>query len=290
MRWEETVYQYDGTYNGFLCCVYESYLNKEFPIAFFGDEECFSLYPVRTIITAQEHARRVQRSIIRRSSAADQLLQRAFLTCMEDKELCLYRFIRKLYTQGAGFLKNTADEAYYPLAKAIRHMNGELEKLRGFVRFSEYNGVLGGEIEPKNRVLPLLRSHFCNRYANETFFLYDRTHRELLLYTKGRSRIFRVDQLQLTLPGEEEIQYRRLWKCFFETVAIDERTNSRCQNTHMPKRYRGTMTEFLPDDFERRRTTTPCTDADAASLYAPNGKSAPERPLPPVPPAVGSAP
>ena len=59
-------------------------------------------------------------------------------------------------------------------------MSGELEKLRGFVRFSDYNGVLGSEIEPKNRVLPLLRRHFCDRYANESFFIYDRTHKELL--------------------------------------------------------------------------------------------------------------
>lgn len=287
MAWEDTVYQYDGSYDGFLCCVYESYLNKEFPIAFYGDEECFSLYPVRSIITAPSHARRVRRSILCRSQAADRLLQRAFLTCMEDKELCLYRFIRKLYAEGAAFLKNQSDPVYYPLVKAVRHLNGELEKLRGFVRFSEYGGILGGEIEPKNRVLPLLRNHFCNRYANETFFLYDRTHRELLLYDKGRSRIFSVDQLHLALPGEEEVQYRRLWKCFYEHIAIQSRFNPRCQNTHMPKRYRGTMTEFLPDEFERD-TTAPYTAADAVSPSVPGGRSAPEILPPPAPPAVGS--
>ena len=113
---------------------------------------------------------------------------------------------------------------------------------------SDYSGVLGAEIEPKNRVLPLLRRHFCNRYANESFFIYDRTHREMLLYTKGRSRLACVDSLQLELPGEEEVYYRTLWKRFFETVAIRERENPRCQNTFMPKRYRGTMTEFLPAD------------------------------------------
>ena len=156
--------------------------------------------------------------------------------------------MRKLFREGPAFLRNQADEVYAPVVKALRHMSGELEKLRGFVRFSDYSGVLGAEIEPKNRVLPLLRRHFCNRYANESFFIYDRTHREMLLYTKGRSRLACVDSLQLELPGEEEVYYRTLWKRFFETVAIRERENPRCQNAFMPKRYRGTMTEFLPAD------------------------------------------
>lgn len=292
MAWVQIVFQYDGSFDGFLCCIYESYVNKEFPIAFYGDEECFSLYAVRLVITQQEHTRRVLRSIVKRSARAAELLQRAFLTCMEDKELHLYAFIRKLYDEGSGFLKNQSDPVYHPLVKAIRHMNGELEKLRGFVRFSDYNGILGGEIEPKNRVLPLLRGHFCNRYANESFFIYDRTHRELLLYAEGRSRIVPVDTLQLTLPGEEEIRYRTLWKCFYETIAIQERTNPRCQNTHMPKRYRNTMTEFLPVDYEARQqgANLPETPANAADRAVPIGRSAPAILPRSAPSAVASVP
>lgn len=253
MAWEQVIFQYDGTFDGFLCCVFESYVHKEFPTAFYSDEEgcVLSFYSVRTVNTVSEHAQRVYRSLIKVSPAAAQLLRKAFLTCMEDKEILLYRFVRKLYREGAGFLKNQADDVYHPIAKAVRHMNGEVEKLRGFVRFSDYNGVLGAEIEPKNRVLPLLRHHFCSRYANESLFIYDRNHKELLLYTKGRSRIVPVDSLQLSLPGEEEVHYRALWKRFYETIAIKERTNPRCQNSFLPKRYRGTMTEFLPVEHEK---------------------------------------
>lgn len=246
MKWQDIVFQYDGTYDGFLCCIYESYVHKEFPISFCCDEDCCSLYEVRYVLTDQQHAHRVLRSIVKISPDAANLLRRAFLTCLEDKEIRLYAFVRKLYQDGPVFLKNRSDPTYYPIVKALRHMNGELEKLRGFVRFSDYGGTLGGEIEPKNRVLPLLRRHFCDRYANESFFLYDRTHRELLLYTKGKSRILSVDNLQLNEPDAQEIQYRTLWKRFYDTVAIAERYNPRCQNTFLPKRYRGTMTEFLP--------------------------------------------
>ena len=58
MAWQDVVFQYDGSFDGFLCCVFESYVHKEFPIAFYSDEECFSLYSVRSILTVPEHAQR----------------------------------------------------------------------------------------------------------------------------------------------------------------------------------------------------------------------------------------
>lgn len=55
---EDVIFQYDGSFQGFLCCVFDSYFHKEFPIAFCSDEECVSLYPVRVVITRQDHSQR----------------------------------------------------------------------------------------------------------------------------------------------------------------------------------------------------------------------------------------
>ena len=253
----DVIYQYDGSLDGFLCCVYESYVYKEAPAAFCCDEDPLSLYEVRTVITQPAYSQRVSRGIAARSGKALAVVRRSFLTCLPDKESRLYAFIRKLLAEGPGFMRDLSDPACHPLYRAIRHMNGELEKLRGFVRFSDYSGVLGAEIEPKNRVLPLLRGHFCQRYANEQFFIYDRTHRELLLYAGGRSRIMQMEHFQPALPGENELYFRSLWKQFFQSVAIRERENPRCQNTFMPKRYRGTMTEFLPLEYEKEQGSSP---------------------------------
>ena len=144
---EDVIFQYDGSFPGFLCCVFDSYAHKEFPIAFYSDEECVSLYPVRVVVTRRDHSQRVYDSLQRLSPPALKALRRAWLTCLEDKELRLYAFIRKLYDQGPGFMRSQADDVYYPIACALRHLGGELEKLRGFVRFSDYNGILGGEIQ-----------------------------------------------------------------------------------------------------------------------------------------------
>ena len=45
----EVIYRYDGTFEGFLCCVFDSYVNKEYPAAFQDEanrclEELFAKY------------------------------------------------------------------------------------------------------------------------------------------------------------------------------------------------------------------------------------------------------
>ncbi len=168
----DLVYLYDGSFDGLLCCVFDSYTKKEVLTAIYSDEDFApSLFATRTVVTDTAHARRVYRSLVRISPTVGPFLRRCHLTCLEEKELYMYRFVRKLYRLGPPLLRSLTDETYLPLLRAVRHLEHEVELLRGFVRFSELSGVLGGEIEPKNRVLPLLRSHFCSRYQNERLFL-----------------------------------------------------------------------------------------------------------------------
>ena len=47
----DVVYEYDGTLEGFLCCVYDSYVYKESPVGFSADEGSLSLYEVRAVVT-----------------------------------------------------------------------------------------------------------------------------------------------------------------------------------------------------------------------------------------------
>lgn len=55
----DVIYQYDGSLDGFLCCVYESYVYKEAPAAFCCDEDPLSLYEVRTVVTQPAYSQRV---------------------------------------------------------------------------------------------------------------------------------------------------------------------------------------------------------------------------------------
>ena len=205
MAWREIIYQYDGSFEGLLCCVFESYTKKERPTAILrdGDDEP-SLFEIRAVTTDRAHAQRIYRSLYKRSPEVGPFLRRAFLTCLPDKEMAIYRFIVKFYREGTPLLSRLSDDTYLPLLKAVRQLSGEVEQFRGFTRFSDFDGVLGAEIEPKNRVLPVLRRHFCERYHNETFFLYDRTHREALLYSGGVSRIVPLNHFEMAQPDAQK--------------------------------------------------------------------------------------
>ena len=278
MAWREIIYQYDGSFDGLLCCVFESYTQKERPTAILrdGDDEP-SLFEIRAVATDRAHAQRIYRSLYKRSLETGPFLRRAFLTCMPDKEMFIYRFIAKFYREGPALLSRLSDDTYLPLLRAVRLLSGEVEQFRGFTRFSDFDGVLGAEIEPKNRVLPMLRRHFCERYRNEAFFLYDRTHREALLYSGGVSRIVPLEHFEMAPPDETEAGYRRLWRRFYDTIAIEARKNEKLRMTHMPKRYWGTMTEFQDEDYFKARPR-----AQGAASPAPGAPGA--IPAPATPP------
>lgn len=270
----DLVYYYDGSFAGFLSCIFESYANKEVPTAICCDEDLVpALFASRNISTNSEHANRVYKKIVKCSSFAGDLVRKGFLTCLPEREIHLYRLVAKLLREGPGFLRNFSDETLYPIARAVRHLNSEAHLLKGFTRFSDLGGVLGGEIKPKNRVLPLLRHHFCARYPDDAFFLYDRTHREVLLHSGGKAAIHPLEQFQMAPPDEKEARYRLLWKRFYDTVAIRERYNPTCRRTQMPMRYWDTMTEFQGPEY----FTVPAAPADGAGHAVPDGTPVPER-------------
>lgn len=246
----QVCYEYDGTFAGFLTCVFESYRNKEEPVCFLGPEDSrYTLWDTRRVETDEELAKRVWKGVVKNiSPGAAELVSRGFLTCLEDRELRIWQFLEYGFRKGSSVMADLGDDRVDVLRRAVDHLNHEAHLYTGFVRFSDQQGVLIGEIEPKNRVLPILRVHFTQRFNTEQFILYDRTHKEALVYQPRQWAIVPLDDFTPGPPGEEELTFRRLWRRFFQTIAIEGRINPRCQNTHLPKRYRAMMTEFQEDE------------------------------------------
>ena len=53
-----------------------------------------------------------------------------------------------------------------------RAVNNEACKYIEFIRFEQRDMMLGTVIHPKNRILPLLRGHFCSRLPDEDFMIF----------------------------------------------------------------------------------------------------------------------
>ncbi len=241
----DIVYHYDGSLAGFFCCVHESVYLRELPTAILPEQEAQpTLFQVKSIITDQDKAARVRDSIPARISRdALSLVENVFLSCLQQKELLTLRFLLLAYREGSKTLRMLGHPDVAPLLKAEKHLMGEAHLLKGFVRFSDYEGVLAASITPKNFILPYIAGHFCARFSQEDFLIYDKTHKAALIYQKGRRRIVPLEALPFPEADESEIRYRDLWKKFYHTVAIEARYNPRCRMTHMPKRYWENMTE-----------------------------------------------
>jgi probable DNA metabolism protein len=248
------IYQYDGSFDGLMCCVFESYESKEMPMDVLPEgAQLPMLLPVKTIIADAERANRVKASIPKKmGSEAAEFVRNAFLTCHPQKELLTLKFLRLGFSRGPSVMDMLTDETVNTLFKAVNHLKHEAHLYTGFIRFSETNGVLTSQIEPKNIVLPLISPHFCERFPGERFLIYDKTHGMALLHENGNTAICGVEAFEQPCPDAEELKFRKLWRLFYDTIEIKERHNPRCRMSHMPKRYWNCMTEFAREELKAR--------------------------------------
>ncbi|MDR3541573.1 MAG: TIGR03915 family putative DNA repair protein [Desulfosporosinus sp.] len=247
------VYAYDGSFEGLMCCVFESYEQKEIPSVIRPPSVQQSLFDTAKWIESDHlKADRVFNSIpLKISPPAQELVKLGFLTCAPNKELLIYHFLRLGFKYGGKVMTMLTDDTVCSLHKAVHHLTSESQKFKGFVRFSVYGEVLVAVIEPKNFVLPLLSLHFCDRFRNEAFMIYDKTHSIALIYRSQKAELVFVEELTMPEADATEVEYRRLWQQFYKTVAIEGRNNPRCRMTLMPKRYWGQMTEFKKSEQKK---------------------------------------
>lgn len=240
------IYEYDGSFEGLMCCVFESYEKNEMPMDVLPQgAQLPMLLPVRAIETDGERAKRVLNAVPKKMGReALEFARNAFLTCLPQKELLTLKFLRMGFARGASVMNMLTDATVHTLTAAVRRLDREVEHYLGFIRFSEAKGALTSVIEPKNIVLPRISRHFCERFPGEKFLIYDKTHGMALLHENNNAGIFGVEAFEQPEPGGEELKFRELWRLFYDTIEIKERHNPRCRMSHMPKRYWNCMTEL----------------------------------------------
>jgi len=242
----DLAYLYDGSFDGLLCCVYESYYQKELPSLIFSHSEIqATLFPVKEIETDIISALKVEDSIRTSiSGEALKLVRLCYYSKMENREITILNFLRMGYKIGPSVTNMLADDTVCAITKTARNVQSESHFFKEFLRFSDYNGALVAIIEPKNFVLPMIVNHYCDRFPSEQFLIYDESHNYALVYQNGESAIFPLENLELPEACEKEEKYRALWKQFYNTIAIEGRINPKLRMGNMPKRYWKNLTEF----------------------------------------------
>ena len=239
-------FQYDGTLDGLLCCVFAAFTQKRLPSALTAPTCAqFPLFPMEVVETDPAHARRVAKGIIGRIGQ-DMLeaLGDSLLCARESAPLSALEMVALGFDIGPDIWGHVAMPCVHDLTGALKHLRGEAHLLTGFLRFREVSGALIATIAPKNRALPLLAPHFIERFAMESFLIYDEVHREILLHQGGNTGIFPVEDYAPPPMDESDEFAASLWQAYFKAVSIKQRENPKCQRGHMPKRYWAHMIEM----------------------------------------------
>ena len=254
MEPRDVIYQYDGSLAGLYTCIHACVYGRELPFAIRGPEEAqMSLLPMRRMETDIAKALRVREAIaVKISKRALELCEHVFLSCLEKKEMAILEFLRVGFLLGAQTPYRLTDPAVDLLLQAEKHLLGEAHLFLGFVRFADYEGKLMAAIRPKNYVLPLIAPHFADRFASESFLIYDQTHQVALVHDKGRTELGTLEG-EWPEASETEQFYRELWKQFYRTISIQARENPKVRMSHMPKRYWENMVEMQPKGKGKQR-------------------------------------
>ena len=249
LRRTPIAYRYDGTLNGLLSCIFTCFESRYLPEALLGPNAAQTvLYPVTAIHTDPAKAQRVAKGICGKiSEELLEMVEDALLCEGEGVDMAAMEVVCLGFEVGPGVVDQLTEPCVDRLMKALRFAWGEAHLITGFVRFREFGGALISTIAPKNRVLGLIAPHFADRFAKETFMIYDEVHKEALVHQCGLTGIYPVEHHQPPPASDPELQITSLWQQYFKAVSIQSRENPICQRSHIPKRYWAHMVEMQPD-------------------------------------------
>ena len=244
----DVIYLYDGSFDGLLTAVFDSYYNREIPVAIESGENIQEdlFCDIVTIVSDSGKAERVYKSI--KSKISPAALENIYYTYLSDTlskgRLCL-DYIRAGYKFGKNVDMHVNIPCVTAVADAVLRVKNESYQYLQFVRFSELEGgIFYSEIEPKCDVLTLIAPHFKARLSNMPWMIHD-IGRKMCMVCNGKSCCLTpTDKIPSVKYSENELLCRSLWKKFYNTIEIKERHNERCRISHMPKRYWKHMTEF----------------------------------------------
>mgnify|MGYP000479718896 FL=1 len=157
-------------------------------------------------------------------------------------------------------MEHLGNEAVRAVFGMYRQVANEAHHYKGFVRFRELkNKTLFAKIEPKHAVLPCIAEHFADRFPQENWVIYDKTHEVFLIHEKGKRYYFLQQYMCMkgdsgsaqNIAGvfsEEEMDYEALWKEFVRSISVAERENRALQNQNLPLRFRTNLVEFSKEE------------------------------------------
>lgn len=253
------IYVFDGSFEGLLCAVFNWFERRPGSIklqtAATFQPDAFT--PCLHIASERQKADRVWNGLQSKlSKAAIRNFYCTYLSELDEGYTALFEFACYLFTEGAAVEKNYGNPFVLALTKIARKVEREKHRMEAFIRFQQNaDGIYYCGIDPDFNVLPLIATHFKNRYADQQWIIYDLKRDYGLFYDLQQVEEININfnqQQQIkdtsgSILSEKEGLYAVLWKDYFKSTNIAARKNTKLHVRHVPKRYWKYLTEKQPD-------------------------------------------
>lgn len=250
-----TTVTYDGTFEGFLSAVFDVYEHRFEQVCLVSGERwqrnVFDQHYQSTF--DEKKSARVWKGLKSKVSVpALRQLYKTFLSEEEGIENVLLQYIRHVFKSKTSVEGDFSHPAVLKISQTAKIVHRESHRMEAFVRFQLTGDRLYYAIvQPDFNVLPLVESHFKERYADQRWLIYDSKRKYGIYYNLSSVETvfltFNVNindgkNLEMILD-EKEMLYQQLWQTYFRSVNIEARKNTKLHIQHMPKRYWKFLTE-----------------------------------------------
>ena len=242
-------YIFDGSYQGYLCCIFEVFERKEFDAIPITQQhiEINMFSEKRQIITDTQKASRIlvgMEKIIGKQNV--KILYHNFLSDSPLEWLNGFRLIVELFKTSVLDMQNYGRPDLLRLHQTVKKVSRERHRMKAFIRFVRSdNNLYTAIVEPDFNVVPLIIDFFRNRFSDQHWLIYDIRRNYGFYYdcirvqevsNSSEQDIQNPYTLEVDLdPKEKEFQH--LWKTYFKGTNIESRKNLKLHLRHVPRRY-----------------------------------------------------
>lgn len=248
---------YDSSFEGFLSAVFDIYDYKMTDVQFVveGNFQQQFFGEMHQVVVDKNKVNRVWKGLEQKiSHRALTDIYRTFLSEKKDIEQVLLQYIRYVFSCSSSIESDFSSPAVLTVVQTSRMVYREKHRMEAFVRFQLTKDQLYyAIIEPDFNVLPLIKKHFTERYADQRWLIYDVRRKYGLYYDQKETTTVSIDfsagnnngEYINSIYDEKEELYQKLWQQYFSSVNIAARKNLTLHIRHMPKRY----WKYLPEKF-----------------------------------------
>ncbi|MDO5383094.1 MAG: TIGR03915 family putative DNA repair protein [Eubacteriales bacterium] len=251
------IYTCEDGFENMMCCIYAAW---EGALVSGHDNVRLVREPVEQVTFFDEYIHvdydkdkfeKVVRSIRNKiSTEAFYYVYYASLSAEEDALDSIYRFLVEGFKKGALVIYQYTVPAVSRIMEIRRNVGNEACHFKEFARFNSLdNKLYVCHLEPKNNVISIVGQHFADRMPSEYWLIIDDNRSIAVVHSKDEENYLRVlteDEMNSLKRTEfMEDEYTKMWRTFFDAIAIKQRENYACQRNLFPIWMRKHTTEFM---------------------------------------------